>query len=220
MINDASTTTSGKKTSEGWSTQATNGVSYPGSSSPIEKQGGDSQLPDTQGKASQPTQDDASGSSDESWIHSQAHGLARGHLTYPSQTPSSGNSYSQPPAVPAFNAPPRLASSKKPASMANILNDSPIEPTSSQLSSQKELIQADNLFVDNLLKKLTEESSGCSVEQLEQINRELMEKLWEMRGEWNRNKVATELIKVFNETIFDIEEMQKVLQPSQPSQMS
>lgn len=76
------------------------------------------------------------------------------------------------------------------------------------------------VFVDELLRKLTEESSGCSVEQLEQINRELMEKLWEMRGEWNRDKVAVELQGVFNETISDIEEMQKVLQPSQPSQLS
>jgi hypothetical protein len=226
LINDASTTTSGKKTSEGWSTQATNGIAHPESSSPIEKLAGDSQLPDTQGHGSQltqPTQGDGSGSSEESWLHSQAHGLAKGHLSYPSQTPSSGNSYSQNPAVPPFNAPtpaPRLTSSTRPASMANILNDSPVEPTSSQLSSQRDLIEPDSLFIDDLLRTLTEQSSGCSVEQLEQINRELMEKLWEMRGEWNRSMVAMKLIEVFNETIGDIEEMQKIMASSQPSQMS
>ena len=215
IINDASTTTSGKKTSEGWSTQATNGIS---SSSPVEKPGADSQLPDTQGNPSQNTQPE-SGSSEEQWPHSQAQGLLRGVLpqTYHSQTPSSGSSNSQNPAVPAFNAPTRLTSVRKPTGFANILNDSPIEPTSSQASSQKELI-IDEYFLENLLKQLVDGSSGCSVEQLEQINRELMETLWELRGEYNRNRVAAKLCDVFNETIGDIEEMQKVLQASQPSQ--
>ena len=222
MINDASTTTSGKKTSDGWSTQATNGISHPNSSSPVEKPGQDSQLPDTQRNSQNSQQPNTQGdtSSDEQWPHSQAHGLARGNLvqTYPSQTPSSGSQPSQAPAVPPFSAPPRLTSTTKtrPASMANILNDSPVEPTSSQASSQKDII-IDEFFVEDLLRRLTEGSSGCSIEQLEQINRELMETLWRMRGEYNRNKVAAALVAVFNETITDIEEMQKVLQASQPS---
>jgi len=217
LINDASTTTSGK-TSDKWSTQATNGVSHQ-ESSPLDRSGGDSQLPDTQGNSSQSnandTQMEGNSTSEGSWIHSQAHALARGNIT--SQTPSSGNS--QHPAVPPFPQPSRLSNSR-PASMANILNDSPIEPNSSQISSQKEHISLDDLFINDLLDNLTNNSSGCSVEQLEQINRELMEKLWEMRGELNRNSVAVELIKVFNETIIDIEEMQRVLQASQPSQMN
>ena len=45
-----------------------------------------------------------------------------------------------------------------------------------------------------------------------------METLWAQRGEWNRNKVAGALVDAFNETIRDIEEMQRVLQASQPSQ--
>jgi hypothetical protein len=221
LINDASTTTSGKKTSEGWSTQATNGISGQ-SSSPGDKSGHDSQLPDTQ-RNSQSQQGNTQGetSSDEPWPHSQAHGLARGALVqaYPSQTPSSGSSYSQNPAVPPFNAPRRLSSTvKKPASMANILNDSPIEPTSSQASSQKDII-IDEYFLEDLLRRLTEGTSGCSIDQLEQINRELMETLWTMRGEYNRNRVAAKLVEVFNNTITDIEDMQKVLQASQPSQL-
>lgn len=223
MINDASTTTSGKKTSEGWSTQATNGISYPGSSSPGDKPYVDSQLPDTQGippSQQNNTQPDSE-SSEEQWPHSQAHGLARGSLiqTYNSQTPSSGSSSSQNPAVPAFNAPSRVSTAgRKPTGFANILNDSPVDLTSSRTSSEKERVTCDDFFVDNLLKVLMDGSSGCSVEQLEQINRELMETLWEMRGEHNRNLVAGTLGNVFNDTITDIEEMQRVLQASQTSQ--
>jgi hypothetical protein len=100
--------------------------------------------------------------------------------------------------------------------MANILNDSPVEPAS-QASPGKETI-IDEFFLQDLLKRLTEGSSGCSIEQLEQINRELMSTLWEMRGDYNRNRVAAQLVQVFNETITDIEDMQRVLQASQLSQ--
>ena len=99
--------------------------------------------------------------------------------------------------------------------MANILNDSSVEPTSSQASSLKDVI-VDDVWCDELLSRLTEGSSGCSIDQLGQIKRELMEALWRARGEYNRTKVALELTNVFNETIRDIEEMQKVLQASQP----
>jgi ATPase family AAA domain-containing protein 2 len=220
LINDASTTTSGKKTSEEWSTQAANGVSGQ-STSPIEKSGHDSQLPDTQRNPdSQQGTTQGDTSSDDPWPHSQAHGLARGNIiqTYPSQTPSSGGSSSQNPAVPRFDASPRHhLTVKKPSKMVNILNDSPVEPTS-QASSQKDII-IDEVFLQDLLTRLTEGSSGCSIEQLEQINRELMAALWDMRGEYNRNRVAAKLVDVFNETITDIEDMQRVLQASQPSQL-
>ena len=106
--------------------------------------------------------------------------------------------------------------------MSHILNDSPVEPvepTSSQLSSEKDLI-VDSQWSDDLLLRLTKGSSGLNVEQLEQLNRELMETIWKMRGEWNRAKVVYELTQVFNETVKDIEEMQKVLKASQESQSS
>lgn len=77
----------------------------------------------------------------------------------------------------------------------------------------------ESYFLEDLYRKLVDGSSGCSIEQLEQLNRELMDSLWAQRGEWNRNKVAANLVDVFNETIRDIEEMQRVLQASQPSQM-
>ncbi|RFU26214.1 hypothetical protein B7463_g10112, partial [Scytalidium lignicola] len=208
LINDASTTTSGKKTSDGWSTQATNGIGHPGSPSPGTGPGTDSQLPDTQ-RNSQHTQGETSG--DEQWPHSQAHGLARGNIQgYPSQTPSSGSQGVSQPPVPPF---PRSTKSR-PSGMANLLHDSPIEPNPSEASTQREFI-LDEFFVEDMLKRLTEGSSGCSIEQLEQINRELMDRLWQLRGEYNRNKVAAEMMAVFNEAIVDIEGMQRVLQASQ-----
>lgn len=102
--------------------------------------------------------------------------------------------------------------------MSTLLNDSPAGAESSQGSSQKDLVIHEP-FVADLLRLLTEGSSGCSIEQLEQINRELMDALWRLRGEWNRNLVVAELTHVFNEVIVDIEEMQKVLQASQESQV-
>ncbi|RDW78433.1 hypothetical protein BP5796_06285 [Coleophoma crateriformis] len=213
FVNDASTTTSGKKTSDGWSTQATNGIGHI-SPSPVDKAGQDSQLPDTQ-RDSQRDTGASDNSSQEPWPHSQAQAIARGNKlqNYPSQTPSSG---SQVPAVPHFNAPVRTSISR-PAAIADILNDSPVEPNSSQASSQKDFILED-FFVEDLLGKMVDKSSGCSIEQLEQINRELMEALWKCRGEWNRNVVVKTLVNVFNETIQDMEEMQRILQASQSLQ--
>ncbi len=220
LVNDASTTTSGKKTSDGWSTQATNGVGHP-DSSPVNQIFPDSQLPDTQRDSDSQAKTQGEGSSsDEQWTHSQAHGLARGHLSYPSQTPSSGSQPSQAPAVPPFTATPRFPLSRaKPTSMSHILNDSPVEPTSSQASSEKDLI-VDDSWMEDLHTRLTEGTSGLNVEQLEQLNRELMETLWQWRGEYNRTKVAFVLTSVFNETVKDIEEMQKVLRASQESELS
>jgi hypothetical protein len=75
----------------------------------------------------------------------------------------------------------------------------------------------DEAFINGLLDTFVEKSSGCSVEQLEQINRELMDTLWHERGNYNRTSVATTVMKAFNEVIRDIEEMQRVLQASQDS---
>jgi hypothetical protein len=224
LINDASTTTSGKKTStDGWSTQATNGIPHGAqSSSPIDKPGHDSQLPDTQQGASQrpSQQENSSSGSDEPWLHSQAHGLARGNLQGLSQnTPSTGSQHSSNPAVPPFNVPSRSGSTSKPAGLANILNDSPVDDVvSSQISSQGNEYISDSYFIDVLLDRIVAGSSGCSVDQLEQLNRELMNGLWVLRGEWNRNVVAAKLADIFNETIKDIDSMQTVLKASQPTQ--
>ncbi|KAF2815096.1 AAA-domain-containing protein [Mytilinidion resinicola] len=66
-----------------------------------------------------------------------------------------------------------------------------------------------------LHEELVERSSGCSVEQLEQINAVLMDAIWKTRSEWNRNSVVHILTNAFNEVIQDIEHMQKLQAPSQ-----
>lgn len=212
LINDASTTSSGKKTTDPSTgdTQRSNGK-LPSFFSPLDR-GEDVHLPDTQRDESQRSQEAGTSSSQEQWLHSQAHGLARGQLqhVYHSQTPSSGSqSNSVPLGVDEARArPPHKPSS---APLDAILN---AEPSSSQPSSQKDVIVDDD-SIDRLLFTFTTKSSGCSIEQLEQINRELMDTLWKYRGEYNRTKVAVELQKVFNEVIIDIEAMQKVLKASQ-----
>ncbi|QSZ35162.1 hypothetical protein DSL72_008029 [Monilinia vaccinii-corymbosi] len=221
LVNNASPTTSGKKTSEAttskrtsanWSTQATNGT-RPDASSPMDGNRQDADLPSTQRNIQATNVADGERSSGETeWLHSQAHALARGHLGFSSQALSVHYSPERPP-VPPFNAPPRQ-SVTNPSPGSVLADDSQIEVDSTQSSSQKEYIMTESYAVE-LLQKLTDGSSGCSIEQLEQINRELMDYIWKKRGDWNRNRIFTELAHVFNDTMLDIEQMQKVLEPSQ-----
>ena len=69
--------------------------------------------------------------------------------------------------------------------------------------------------MNEFLHTLVDQTSGCSVEQLEQINRELMDEIWRTRGEWNRMTVLSTLTSVFNDTIGDIELVQGTLDGSQ-----
>ena len=67
----------------------------------------------------------------------------------------------------------------------------------------------------HLLPPLCRRTSGCTIEQLQQINRELMAEIWRTRHENNRMKVYTSVTRVFNEAISDIESTQQVMQASQ-----
>lgn len=58
------------------------------------------------------------------------------------------------------------------------------------------------------------QSSGCSVEQLEQIYSALMDKIWKTRGEWNRSQVGKGLKSVFDNVLEDIERCQEIGQRS------
>ncbi|KAI9658483.1 MAG: hypothetical protein M1831_003921 [Alyxoria varia] len=77
------------------------------------------------------------------------------------------------------------------------------------------------ILTQDLLKSfhtgLVEKTSGCSVEQVEQINAVLMDVVWRKRGEWNRDNVLSAVADAFNRTIKDVEEMQKILPNSQNS---
>ncbi|KAL2164656.1 hypothetical protein VTH06DRAFT_3873 [Thermothelomyces fergusii] len=82
--------------------------------------------------------------------------------------------------------------------------------------SQQPVIYEGSLY--EFLQTLADRTSGCSVEQLEQIYRELMDEIWKTRHEWNRMTVLNRLISVFNDTIGDIELVQGALVDSQKQQ--
>ncbi|KAI1074358.1 hypothetical protein F5B20DRAFT_586374 [Whalleya microplaca] len=199
LVNDASTTKTSDPSnrSSNYSTQVTNGVHHE-QSSPVDN------IPDTQPYpgASQNT------SSDEQWPHSQAHGLLRGYIQQPGS--SQGSRAQASPAGPKSSHAP---------SMANLLNDpSPEEQSQSQRqpgSSGPQQVELDETQAKFFLEELTKRTSGCTIEQLEQIAREIMAEIWRTRGEHNRMKVLNSATRVFNEAINDIELMQRVLQPSQ-----
>jgi hypothetical protein len=69
--------------------------------------------------------------------------------------------------------------------------------------------------VEGFLQTVTEQTRGCTIEQLEQINRELMDEIWRTRNEWNRSRVIDQMFEVFNKTMEDIETLQGMEQPSQ-----
>lgn len=73
----------------------------------------------------------------------------------------------------------------------------------------------DHEYIDQLCVQLTQQTSGCSVEQLEQINTHLMDCLWKKRGEWDRTKVAGLLKDEFNEILQDMQNNQRFLSMSQ-----
>ena len=226
ILNEASTTKtsdpSTNRSSGHWSTQATNGVV---NSDPPE---GSQQLPDTQPLGdSVPSQGT---SSDGVWPHSQAQGLARGIIqARPGLSGGLGSGHS----TPTSSQAPTGSSSKPSArstanSMANLLNDDAggggggssssgagnqlvrNSGASSSTSSQPQPIIPPQHHVSSLLKELTDRTTGCTVEQLEQINRELMNEVWRTRHDFNRARVMGVLSTAFNDTIRDIEDFQGV----------
>ncbi|KAI1437713.1 AAA-domain-containing protein [Xylaria sp. CBS 124048] len=197
LMNDASTTrTSYPSRSSNVSTQLTNGV---------HDQSGLENLPDTQSylgaSQSQTT------SSDEQWPHSQAHGIMRGYLPQPGFSPAHRGAW---PGVPkSSQANSVTARSNDPSA------DEGSQSQSQRQSQQIQQVELDDNSADFFLLELTKRTSGCSIEQLEQINRDLMSKLWETRGEHNRTKVFSLITRVFNETMHDMEGVQQLLQQSQ-----
>ncbi|KAI9849590.1 MAG: hypothetical protein M1838_000100 [Thelocarpon superellum] len=217
FLNDASTTTSGKKTtseshrsSDPGNTQSTNGIKAAGTkevpdySGVVAKANGDSQLPDTQGTHLAAEDDDGHDGTpltDTEVPSSQGSGQ-------PGSQPLAIFQVGSQPPVPAFDAPSRPA----PASTIQALLNSPATET-----RHPEWI-LDETYIGSLHDEFTNRTSGCSIEQLEQINTALMDSIWKQRGEWNRTKAGTEVMNVFNAIMQDIEEMQEVLPASLATQ--
>lgn len=108
----------------------------------------------------------------------------------------------QPP-VPLFDAP-----NKQPHAHPNLqdlLND----------EDQSPKLILDHGYINQLHEELTQRTSGCSVEQLEQINTNLMDYVWQTRGEWNRTHVVAGVVQTFNAVLEDMQDMQEIEQISQ-----
>ncbi|POS83356.1 hypothetical protein EPUL_005780 [Erysiphe pulchra] len=187
-----------RKISDTWSTRAENGIMTLISSSPADKPTQDSDIPDTQRN----TQSEGS----QEWPLSQPYPV-RGPL-YPSQSPSL---VSQAITHMGNKAHPMVMPKSHPSGMANLLNDSSVEPLmiSSQLQTCE--LNIDLSYVDSAINQFVDVTHSSSIEELEQIYRELMNVLWRMRGEWNRNLVVNQLVNIFNETFRDIKEMHQSL---------
>jgi hypothetical protein len=86
--------------------------------------------------------------------------------------------------------------------------------TGATLDSSLSMIPIDEASALRLLDNLTDKTAGLTLEQLEQVNRELMAAVWETRGEANRSRVLSAVTAVFNQTLSDIKAQGK-LQMSQ-----
>jgi SpoVK/Ycf46/Vps4 family AAA+-type ATPase len=109
---------------------------------------------------------------------------------------------SQPP-VPLFDA-----ASRQPTALQALLNEEDESPK----------LIIDHEYVRNLHKEMAQRTSGCSVEQLEQINSALMDMLWHTRSDWNRSKVAAGIQHAFNDVLEDMQAVQEIGPISQKTQ--
>lgn len=219
LVNDASTTKTSDPSTGPQSTQATNGVhivtannsimhgnTITGATGGVDPDG--SQIPDTQSIfGSLPSQ----GNSSHEWVHSQMHALGKGDLDSSSKSGNDGNGG-------AFSSPSQVGG---PTSQ----QQSPIQPlgpppppsqlqlqqSTSRLSSQGFPISVPDANLDPILDMILDRTSGCTVDQLEQISREIMDYIWTSRHERNRARVINNLSKVFNSTMADMEQVQEGL---------
>ena len=106
---------------------------------------------------------------------------------------------SQTPAVPLFQ--------RDRTDINSILN-SPVPGASRALATLQPQLVIDQALSANLLRIVVAQTSGCSIEQLEQVYSALMNELWRTRGEWDRGKVALQLNRVFTDVMADIHSCQ------------
>ncbi|KAK5664015.1 hypothetical protein OQA88_229 [Cercophora sp. LCS_1] len=238
IINDASTTkTSDPSTNRGenWSTQRTNTQHTNGLNNNADN---DTQLVDTQSQnrdrlslPSQASQASQATSSERDWAHSQAAGIAQGLIPRMGMHSFSGAGLSEEhggsPSSSQRTSGPRK--SVNATSLDNILNDeTPTTGAHTPATGRTSSLRHSNLTsassqplvihegaVEQFLQSLVQRTSGCTVEQLEQINRELLDEIWRTRGEYNRMSVLSALTYAFNDTISDIELVQNELQGSE-----
>ncbi|OTA03218.1 hypothetical protein A9Z42_0036430 [Trichoderma parareesei] len=198
VINEASTTkTSSLSTyrSNNWSSEQRSSQNTNGHHEPEE------QLPDTlvvgqsSGRLSL---------SDDSWVHTQNPGPAPDLNSSGSIIDNRASFQSQP--------------DKSSAAVKSVVS-SPPQGSSNAEARSKSNRSSQPLEIDKELEKalmlVTDLTAGCTIEQLEQVNREMMDEIWRGRHEWNRVKVVLDVSGVFNRTIEEIVGLQGVAPLSQ-----
>lgn len=193
--NSASTTTSGQKTSDRSSAHFTNTQSTVNGVAP-------GQHPDF---ASGPAQ------SGGSQIPDTQEPLASSQLSNSQQSQQSQSSQSN------LYGGGLMPPARQEPKIGSLLNSSSSNEQHQQQQAEPQLI-LDEAHLARFHDELVHRSSGLSVEQLEQVNAAMMAAVWRDRGEWNRIRVIDCASTAFNETIRDIEEIQKVWPPSQDKQ--
>ncbi|KAJ5675834.1 Tat-binding [Penicillium macrosclerotiorum] len=113
-------------------------------------------------------------------------------------TAPNGSQSQAKPQPPLFDADKKSAIHTS-ANLQALLNDEP----SPELVLDKE-------YLEHLHNQLAQQTSGCSVEQLEQINTCLMDCVWRMRSEWNRTIVAESITETFNAVLEDMLSIQEI----------
>jgi len=206
IVNDASTTTSGgKRTSDGTAGTASQPHSNPHSNNSngygrdshdqLQQWGdfgipekGDSQLPATQVLQSSPAtqilQSSQGQHSSQSYAQSTPASQAVGHISAYSQSDSS------------------------PASVPHPSQVWPIPPP------PMPMLRCSAAAMEKAQRKLAKGTSGYTVEQLEQVNAAIMDHVWKSRTNYNRDEVARQALEIFEEVSSDIILLQKMLAAS------
>jgi ATPase family AAA domain-containing protein 2 len=136
-----------------------------------------------------------------------------------SHSQSQSQSHSQPP-VPPFDAASHRARStsihallnddnqysSQPSANSNSTTKQPDPNTSHPTGTNPENLAIDHGFLTHLHDDVSSRTTGCSVEQLEQVNSVLMDTIWRTRHEWNRSRVAVAVGEAFNRVLEDMEE--------------
>ena len=224
VINEASTTTTkpsheSHRSSENW-TQITNGM-HPHSQFSAEQ---GSQIPGSQIPDTQPTlADDA--------IFTLG-GVGAHLVVEDSPTSSQQNRYSSRPPVSASQ---RQGSTHAQPTMANILNEPWPEDLCQQRSHHNSLLHSTSVPSTNntsllrnsglvssssqptyminegelarFVQMAAEKTIGFTVEQLEQVYREIMDELWRQKDQWNRMTTLNDVTNAFNRVVKEMDDL-------------
>ena len=132
-----------------------------------------------------------------------------------------------PPAVPSPIARTSVAS------IASILNDQPVDVSTSaalansgslasvqtgnhgdatqQSNASPPTITVDEALLSRVVNEFADRTSGCSVDQLAQIQRAIMETIWDSRSLKDRNELLRLVVKAVDVEVGDIDEIQGIV---------